>query len=58
LKLLKDYAVALGFGVAEEYVDVETAKQTGRIAFGEMVAYLRAHPSIRAWLVEKRPALP
>jgi site-specific DNA recombinase len=34
-------------------VDVETAKQTGRAAFGEMVAYLKAHPSIRVMLVEK-----
>jgi hypothetical protein len=37
LKLLKDYAAAEGFTVAQEYVDVETAKQTGRGAFGEMV---------------------
>jgi DNA invertase Pin-like site-specific DNA recombinase len=29
LKLLKDYAVAEGFTVAQEYVDVETAKQSG-----------------------------
>ena len=29
-----------GFAVAPEYVDVETAKQTGRAAYGEMVAYL------------------
>ena len=44
LKLLKEYAAANGFTVAQEYVDVETAKQTGRAAFGEMVAYLKAHP--------------
>src|SRR6478609_4368803 len=37
LKLLKEYAAAQGFAVAQEYVDVETAKQTGRVAFGEMV---------------------
>ena len=30
LKLLKEYAAANGFAVAQEYVDVETAKQTGR----------------------------
>ena len=42
LKLLKEYAAANGFAVAQEYVDVETAKQTGRAAFGEMVAYLNA----------------
>ena len=30
LKLLREYAAANGFAVAQEYVDVETAKQTGR----------------------------
>lgn len=57
LKLLKDYAAAEGFTVAQEYVDVETAKQTGRAAFGEMVAWLRAHPDVRAILVEKTDRL-
>jgi site-specific DNA recombinase len=57
LKLLKEYAAAQRFAVAEEYVDVETAKQTGRAAFGEMVAYLKAHPSIRVLLVEKTDRL-
>jgi predicted site-specific integrase-resolvase len=46
LKLLKEYAAAQGFAVAQEYVDVETAKQTGRAAFGEMVAYLNLYISI------------
>ena len=53
LKLLKEYAAVQGFVVAQEFVDVETAKQTGRTAFGEMVAYLRAHPAVRVMLVEK-----
>src|SRR6516165_9841519 len=58
LKLLKEYAAVQGFAVSKEYVDMETAKQTGRAAFGEMVAYLKAHPSVRVMLVEKdRPAL-
>src|SRR5437660_5450687 len=57
LKLLKEYAAANSFAVAHEYVDVETAKQTGRTAFGEMVAYLKAHPSIRVMLVEKTDRL-
>src|SRR3954453_1245525 len=57
LKLLKEYAAAQGFAVVQEYVDVETAKQTGRTAFGEMVAYLKAHPSLRALLVEKTDRL-
>jgi site-specific DNA recombinase len=57
LKLLKEYAAANGFFVAREYVDVETAKQTGRAAFGEMIAYLNAHPSARVILVEKTDRL-
>jgi len=57
LKLLKDYAASQGFAVAQEYLDVETAKATGRTAFGQMVEYLRAHPSIRALLVEKTDRL-
>src|SRR5215207_8931167 len=57
LKLLKEYASANGLAVAQEYIDIETAKQTGRAAFGEMVAYLKAHPSVRVMLVEKTDRL-
>jgi site-specific DNA recombinase len=57
LKLLREYAATQQFPVAQEYVDVETAKQTGRSAFGDMVAYLKAHPSIRVMLVEKTDRL-
>src|SRR5207247_1081060 len=53
LKLLKEYAAAQGFTVTQEYVDVETAKQAGRAAFGQMVAYLKAPPAIHVLLVEK-----
>src|SRR5262245_55773704 len=57
LKLLKEYAAANRFMVAQEYVDVETAKQSGRTAFGEMVAYLKGHPAVRVMLVEKTDRL-
>src|SRR5271168_980127 len=57
LKLLKEYAAANGIAVAQEYIDVETAKQTGRTAFGEMVIYLKEHPAIRVMLVEKTDRL-
>jgi DNA invertase Pin-like site-specific DNA recombinase len=57
LKLLKEYAATQGFAVVQEYVDVETAKQTGRTSFDEMVAYLKAHLSIRVVLVEKTDRL-
>jgi site-specific DNA recombinase len=57
VKLLKDYASAEGFVIVQEYVDVETAKHTGRAAFSEMVTYLRTHPSVRVMLVEKTDRL-
>jgi site-specific DNA recombinase len=57
LKLLKEYAATNGFVVAQEYIDIETAKQTGRAAFGQMVAYLKAHLSVRVMLVEKTDRL-
>src|SRR5712672_2036883 len=57
LKLLKEYAAAQGFALAQEYVDVETAKHTGRAAFGEMIVYLKADPSVRVMLVEKTDRL-
>lgn len=56
-KLLRDYAVQNRFRVVEEYVDVETAKNTGRTNFGEMVKYLRKHPGVRIILVEKTDRL-
>lgn len=54
---MKEYAAALGFFVAQEYVDVETAKQAGRADFGEMVGYLRTHPAVRVLRVEKTDRL-
>src|SRR5580704_11431051 len=57
LKLLKEYAAAQGFAIAQEHVDVETAKQTGRAAFSAMVAYLRVHPAVRVLLAEKTDRL-
>lgn len=42
--------------VAGEYVDIETAKQSGRTSFDEMIRCLRKHTTV---LVEKnRPSLP
>ena len=44
-KLLREYAVQRQFGIIQEYVDVETAKSSGRTNFNEMVKYLRKHPA-------------
>ncbi len=57
LKLLKDYAASEGFFVVDQYLDVETAKQAGRSAFSEMIAWLRANPDVRVILVEKTDRL-
>ena len=46
-----------GLRLEQEYVDVETAKQTGRIGFADMVAYFQKHPSVRVLLVEKTDRL-
>lgn len=50
-RLLRDYALQNGLVVAEEFVDVETAKQSGRTAFTAMLAYLKKRPSAagRSW---------
>src|SRR5580765_909021 len=57
LKVLRSYAVAAGFNVAREFIDVETAKESGRAGFNEMVAFIRKTPSCRVVLVEKTDRL-
>ena len=57
LKLLKEYAAKEGLAAVKEYVDIETAKQTGRASFSEMVAFLAANPRVRTILVEKTDRL-
>jgi site-specific DNA recombinase len=41
----------------QEFVDVESAKTTGRPGFTAMVSYLRVHPECRILLVEKTDRL-
>ena len=53
LELLKEYAVKKGFEVVEEFIDVESAKQSGRKVFGKMIAWLRGQDEVRMLLVEK-----
>ncbi len=57
LKLLREHAVANGFVVAGEYIDVETAKQSGRTSFNEMIRFLRKRKVINTVLVEKTDRL-
>jgi site-specific DNA recombinase len=57
LRVLRAYAIGLGLNVVREFVDVETAKDTGRIGFNEMVAFIRKSSSCRLVLVEKTDRL-
>jgi len=57
LKLLKEYAQKESFEVAREFIDVETAKQSGRTNFNEMVQYLEEHPKVGTILCEKTDRL-
>ncbi|MDP2313859.1 MAG: recombinase family protein [Pseudomonadota bacterium] len=57
-KLLRDYAVDKGFHIVEEFIDVETAKRSGRTQFQRMLAYVRKrHQNAPVVLVEKTDRL-
>ena len=57
-ELLRKYAEDNEFQILEEFVDVETAKKTGRVRFGEMLKFLkRRHASKPVVLVEKTDRL-
>ncbi|MGH9711377.1 MAG: recombinase family protein [Candidatus Acidiferrales bacterium] len=57
LKLLREYARTHEFEIVREFIDVETAKITGRKQFGEMVGFFRENPSCRIAIVEKTDRL-
>ena len=57
-RLLREYALGSDLVIVKEFVDVETAKQAGRAAFSEMLAYLKKHQATcRTILVEKTDRL-
>ena len=62
-KLLKAFALDHGFKIVREFIDIETAKATGRKAFGDMLAFLRQEAGLgsekacRTLLVEKTDRL-
>ncbi len=57
LKFLRDYAQKNDFQIAQEFVDVETAKMAGRKKFGEMVRFLEKTSNCRVVIVEKTDRL-
>lgn len=56
-ELLQSYASQKGMTIAEEFVDAETAKTTGRPGFAAMVSYFKQNPACRTLLVEKTDRL-
>src|SRR5262249_55504042 len=53
-RLLRDYAAANGIVIVQEFVDVETARKSGREGFGQMLDYLKKHErTCTTILVEK-----
>jgi site-specific DNA recombinase len=56
-KLLQGYAANSRLVIVQEYVDIETAKATGRTNFEQMVRYLKTHANVRTVLVEKTDRL-
>lgn len=58
VKLLREYAAANKLAILREFIDVETAKRAGRVAFNEMLKFLStAEGSGCAVLVEKTDRL-
>lgn len=57
LRLLRQYGETQGFTIIKEFRDVETAKQSGREGFGEMVNYLLNNSNCKYLLVEKTDRL-
>jgi len=57
LKLLQSYAEGKKITIEHEFIDIETAKKTGRVNFDEMIQYLKKNSSVKIILVEKTDRL-
>lgn len=56
-KLINDYAEQGNIEIVREFVDIETAKTSGRTAFVEMIDYLVENPDVYMILTEKTDRL-
>ena len=57
LDLLHEYAIKNNIDVVKEFTEAETAKQTGRHKFAEMLTFLKKSKDVNAILVEKTDRL-
>ena len=56
-KLLRSYAERHNYQIVGEFIDVETAKQSGRTNFTKMIDFLKEHPDVKTILCEKTDRL-
>jgi len=56
-KLLRSYAARHDYRIVSEFIDVETAKQSGRTNFTEMIRFFEARPEVKILLCEKTDRL-
>jgi len=52
-KMLNEYGHSRRLEIVEEFVDIDTAKKSGRISFNRMVKFLQKNPSVTHILTEK-----
>lgn len=57
LKALHGYAAHQGLSIVREFIEIESAKATGRPFFEQMVAFLKRNRSVRVILAEKTDRL-
>ena len=57
LRVLREYAQENGMTVLHEFVEVETAKQTGRPVFKNMIDFVKATSGCGTILIEKTDRL-
>jgi site-specific DNA recombinase len=56
-KLLRSYAERHNYTIVAEFIDVETAKQSGRTNFTEMIRFYEEHDDVNILLCEKTDRL-
>ena len=56
-KLLQEYCSKKNYIITKEFVDIETAKKSGRTQFNEMIKFAKEHKLIKHILVEKTDRL-
>ena len=56
-KLLRSYAERHNYRIVAEFIDVETAKQSGRTNFSEMIRFFEEHDEVKILLCEKTDRL-